>query len=274
MTHLVPLEFITRLSLFAIVFTLLASAEVVVPRRTQTLERGRRWPSNLGMGAVDTLLVRIIFPTAAVGFAVIAADRGWGLLNQVALPGWVEGLIAFLLLDLVIYGQHRAFHAVPLLWRLHRVHHADLEFDVTTGIRFHPAEILLSMLIKFAAVLVIGAPALTVLIFEVVLNASSMFNHANLKLPAFVDATLRRLIVTPDMHRVHHSIVRRETNSNFGFNLSAWDRWLGTYRAQPEAGHEGMTIGLAQFRDPAELRLDRLLIQPLRNQRDAPETRS
>lgn len=268
------LEPILRFAGFATVFAGLAFAERMLPRRTQVIGRHRRWPSNLGLVAVDTAFIRIVFPTAAVGLAVIAADRGWGLFNQIALPGWIAGIAAFLLLDLVIYGQHRLFHAVPLLWRLHRVHHADLEIDVTTGIRFHPGEIVLSMLLKLAAVLVIGAPAVAVLVFEVALNASSMFNHANLKLPDSLDATLRRLIVTPDMHRVHHSIVRRETDSNFGFNLSAWDRWLGTYRAQPKAGHEGMTIGLAQFRDPAELRLDRLLLQPLRTEPDARETRS
>lgn len=268
------LEPFLRLAAFATVFAGLAITESLLPRRTQIIGRQRRWPSNLGLAVVDTVLVRIVFPTAVVGLAVIAADRGWGLLNQVALPGWIAGIAAFVLLDLVIYGQHRLFHAVPLLWTLHRVHHADLELDVTSGIRFHPGEILLSMLIKFAAVLAIGAPALAVLVFEVVLNASSMFNHANLKLPAGIDAALRRLIVTPDMHRVHHSIIRRETDSNFGFNLSAWDRWLGTYRAQPDAGHEGMTLGLAEFRDPAELRLDRLLTQPLRSGRAASETRS
>ncbi|MBA3670042.1 MAG: sterol desaturase family protein [Sphingomonas sp.] len=269
--HLEPL---LRLAAFAMVFAGLAILEPMLPRRIQVIGRQQRWPSNFGLVAVDTALVRIVFPTATIGLAVVAAGHGWGLLNQVAMPGWVGGIVAFVLLDLVIYGQHRLFHAVPLLWRLHRVHHADLELDVTTGIRFHPGEILLSMLIKFAAVLVIGAPALAVLIFEVVLNASSMFNHANIKLPVRFDAMLRRLVVTPDMHRVHHSIVRRETDSNFGFNLSTWDRWLGTYRAQPEAGHERMTIGLAQFRGPAELRLDRLLLQPLRTERDARETRT
>ena len=167
-------------------------------------------------------------------------------------------------LDLVIYLQHVLFHAVPALWRLHRMHHADLEFDVTTGTRFHPIEIVLSMLIKLTVIGALGAPALSVLIFEVLLNATAMFNHSNVQLPAPVDCILRWLVVTPDMHRVHHSVVVRETNSNFGFNLPWWDRLFGTYRAQPEAGHEGMTIGVKEIRDPAEQRLDRMLTQPFR----------
>jgi sterol desaturase/sphingolipid hydroxylase (fatty acid hydroxylase superfamily) len=173
-------------------------------------------------------------------------------------------LLAVLLLDLAIYLQHVMFHAVPALWRVHRMHHSDTDLDVTTGLRFHPVEIVLSMLIKFAAIAALGAPAVAVLLFEVLLNATSMFNHANLRLPERVDAALRQVLVTPDMHRVHHSVIERETNSNFGFNLALWDRLFGTYRAQPEAGHEGMTIGVEQFRDPAEARLDRMLTQPFR----------
>jgi sterol desaturase/sphingolipid hydroxylase (fatty acid hydroxylase superfamily) len=190
--------------------------------------------------------------------------KGWGLFNLVHLPVWAAILAAALLLDLTIYGQHVTFHAVPWLWRLHRMHHADLEFDVTTGLRFHPGEIVLSMLVKLAAVLVLGAPPMAVLVFEVLLNATSMFNHGNVRLPSRFDRALRLVMVTPEMHRVHHSIDRRETDSNFGFNLPWWDRLFGTYQDQPGAGHERMTLGLEQFRDPAELRIDRMLLQPLR----------
>ena len=204
------------------------------------------------------------FPTTAVGLALLAQTRGFGLFNVIAAPAWIGVAASVVILDLAIYLQHVLFHAVPALWRLHRMHHADLEFDVSTGLRFHPIEILLSMLIKFAVVAALGAPALLVLIFEVLLNASSMFNHANIRIPLGVDRILRWLVVTPDMHRVHHSILARETNSNFGFNLPWWDRLFGTYRPQPAAGHEAMTIGIEQFRDPRELWLDRMLAQPFR----------
>ena len=220
------------------------------------------------MLAIDIILVRIIFPTAAVGAALVCEAQGWGLFNAVAIPFAVAVLVSVILLDLAIYLQHALFHAVPALWRLHRMHHADLDIDVTTGVRFHPVEILLSLLIKFAVIALLGAPALAVLIFEVLLNATSMFNHSNVRMPAPVDRIVRLLVVTPDMHRVHHSIVRTETNSTFGFNFPWWDRLVGTYRAQPAAGHDGMTIGVEVFRDPAELRLDRMLLQPLREGND------
>jgi len=210
------------------------------------------------------MIVRVLFPTSAVALALLAETKGWGLLNAWPLPGWTAVIIAVLVLDLVIYLQHVLFHAVPALWRLHRMHHADLEFDVTTGARFHPIEIFLSMLIKLAVIGALGAPAVAVLVFEVLLNATAMFNHSNVRLPDRLDRILRWIIVTPDMHRVHHSVVVRETNSNFGFNLPWWDRLFGTYRPQPAAGHEGMTIGVEQFRDPAEQRLDRMLAQPFR----------
>ena len=260
-------EPLIRLGVFAAVLALLVAWELLAPRRQPTVGRWRRWPGNVGVVVIDTVLVRILFPTAAVGLALVAEANGWGVLNVVAVPDWLAILIAIVLLDLIIYAQHMLFHAVPLLWRLHRMHHADLDIDVTTGIRFHPVEILLSMVIKLGAVVVLGAPALGVMIFEVLLNATSMFNHSNVRLPIGVDRWLRRILVTPDMHRVHHSIVARETNSNFGFNLPWWDRLFGTYRDQPAAGHEAMTIGLPQFRDPSELRLDRMLIQPLRSDR-------
>ena len=253
-----------RLALFGSVFVTLAAWELVVPRREQAMGRGWRWPNNLGVVAVDTLLVRILFPTTAVGLALLAESRGFGLFNVVALPTWVSFVASVVILDLAIYLQHVLFHAVPALWRLHRMHHADLEFDVTTGLRFHPIEILLSMVIKLAVVAALGAPAVSVLIFEVLLNATSMFNHSNVRIPPGLDRVLRWLVVTPDMHRVHHSILVRETNRIFGFNLPWWDRLFGTYWAQPAAGHEAMTIGIEQFRDPRELGLDRMLVQPFR----------
>ena len=257
-------EPLIRLGVFAAVLTVLVVGEMLAPRRSLAVGRWRRWPGNVGVVVISTVLIRIVFPTAAVGLALVAEANGWGLLNLVAVPDWLAILVAIVVLDLIIYAQHRLFHAVPMLWRLHRMHHADLEIDVTTGVRFHPVEILLSMLIKLGAVAVLGAPALGVMIFEILLNATSLFNHSNIRLPAAVDGGLRRIVVTPDMHRVHHSIVARETDSNFGFNLAWWDRLLGTYRAQPAAGHAAMTIGLARFRDPSELRLDRMLLQPLR----------
>ncbi|BBB08530.1 MAG: sterol desaturase family protein [Pseudomonadota bacterium] len=253
-----------RLGAFAGVLAALACTEALAPRRQQVIGRWRRWPGNLGLVALDTLILRILFPAAAVGVALLAEKRGWGLLAAVDLPAWAEIVIAVAVLDLVIYAQHVLFHAVPALWRVHRVHHADLECDVTTGLRFHPVEIVASMAIKFAAVAALGAPAVAVLIFEVVLNATAMWSHANIRLPERVDRVLRRVLVTPDMHRTHHSAVTCETHSNFGFNLAWWDRLFGTYRAQPAAGHDGMTIGVPQFRSPAELRLDRMLLQPLR----------
>ena len=254
-----------RLAGFAGIFAAMAVWELLAPRRRQTLGRGRRWPSNIGIVVLDTLLVRVLFPTAAVGVALLAEAHGWGLFHVLNAPGWLAVVGSVILLDLAIYLQHVLFHAVPVLWRLHRMHHADLEFDVTTGLRFHPIEILLSMGIKLGVVAALGAPAVAVLIFEVLLNATSMFNHGNVGLPQRIDRVLRWIVVTPDMHRVHNSIVPRETNSNFGFNLPWWDRLCGTYRAQPAAGHEGITIGIEQFRDPRELRLDRMLLQPFRD---------
>jgi len=254
-----------RLAAFAGVFAAMAFWECLGPRRKQGIGRAWRWPNNLGVVVVDTLLVRVLFPTTAVGLALVAEAGGFGLFNAVALPAWFAVLASVVILDFAIYLQHVLFHAVPALWRLHRMHHADLEFDVTTGLRFHPIEILLSMVIKLAVVAALGAPAVAVLIFEVLLNATSMFNHSNVRIPLGFDRILRWLVVTPDMHRVHHSILLRETNSNFGFNLPWWDRLFGTYRAQPAAGHDAMIIGIEQFRDPRELGLDRMLIQPFRS---------
>jgi sterol desaturase/sphingolipid hydroxylase (fatty acid hydroxylase superfamily) len=259
-----PYEIPTRLAIFFGVFALLAAAEIFWPRRSQEVTRAGRWPGNLGIVALDTIFLRLIFPVTAVSFALFVEQRDWGLFNAFAVPGWIAVAASVALLDLTIYLQHVLFHAVPALWRLHRMHHADLAFDVTTGLRFHPIEIIISMAIKFAAVAALGAPALAVLIFEVVLNATSMFSHGNLKIPETIDRWLRWLVVTPDMHRVHHSILPNETNSNFGFNLPWWDRLCGTYKAAPAAGHQEMTIGIEQFREPRELRLDRMLLQPFR----------
>ena len=254
-----------RLAAFAGVFALMVLWELLQPRRSQGIGRGIRWPSNLGIVLIDTLVVRVLFPTAAVGFAMLAERQGWGLFNVLGLRWWLTVPLAVLLLDLAIYFQHVVFHAVPALWRLHRMHHADLEFDVTTGVRFHPVEVVLSMLIKLIVVTALGLPPAGVLIFEVLLNATSMFNHGNVRVSPSIDRVLRWLVVTPDMHRVHHSIDARETNSNFGFNLPWWDRLFGTYRSQPAAGHDAMIIGIEQFRDPRELRLDRMLMQPWRD---------
>lgn len=257
-----------RLAVFAAVFIVMAVAEVIAPRRRQMIGRMLRWPSNLSVALLAAAVVRIVFPTGAIAMALLAEAEGWGLLNVWAVPGWAALPIAVIALDLIIYLQHVLFHAVPALWRLHRMHHADLEFDVTTGARFHPIEIILSMVIKLAVVAALGAPAVAVFTFEVLLNATAMFNHSNVRLPGSVDRILRLIVVTPDMHRVHHSVVVRETNSNFGFNLPWWDRLFGTYRDQPAAGHAQMTIGVEQFRDPREQRLDRMLSQPFRNSGD------
>jgi sterol desaturase/sphingolipid hydroxylase (fatty acid hydroxylase superfamily) len=263
---LLAYEPLIRLAAFAGVFVVMAMWEATGPRRTRTVGRGWRWPNNLGVVAVDTLLVRFLFPTTAVGLALVTEARGFGLFNIIAFPTWLAVAAGVVILDLAIYLQHVLFHAVPALWRLHRMHHADLDIDVSTGLRFHPIEILLSMLIKLSVIAALGTPAVAVLIFEVLLNATSMFNHGNVRIPAAADAVLRWLVVTPDMHRVHHSILVRETNSNFGFNLPWWDRLFGTYRAQPSAGHDAMTIGIEQFREPRELGLDRMLLQPFRGE--------
>lgn len=257
-------ESLLRITLFLTILAVLAAWEAVAPRRQRKLSRLLRWSNNLGLVAIDRVLLVLSFPVLAVGLALLAEARGWGLLNSIELPFWLAWPVSLLALDLAIYLQHVLFHAVPALWRLHRVHHADLEFDVSTGLRFHPIEILLSMAIKLAVVAALGPPAAAVLVFEVLLNATSMFNHSNLRLPLGLDRVLRWIVVTPDMHRVHHSIHPHETNSNFGFNLPWWDRLLGTYRAQPRDGHEGMTIGIDQFRTPRDLWLDRMLLQPWR----------
>ena len=256
-------EVLIRLSAFIGVFALVAIGELLAPRRLLSISKAWRWASNIGIVVVNSVLLRLLFPAAAVGMAAFAGELGWGVFNYVQLPVWLAVVASVVFLDLVIYLQHVMVHAVPALWRLHRVHHADLDYDLTTGARFHPIEIILSMLIKFAAIVVLGPPLVAVVIFEVLLNATAMFNHGNLKLPLALDRVLRWLVVTPDMHRVHHSVEPNETNSNYGFNLPWWDRLFGTYIAQPRAGHEGMTIGLDKFRDPKQTaRLPGMLLMP------------
>jgi len=239
-------EAVVRLSVFFGILIIMAIWQALAPRRSLKFAY-RRWPANLGIVLLNAVLVRLLIPTGAVGVAVWVAHDHFGLLHGLAVPHAWSIIIAVIVLDGIIYAQHVLFHAVPLLWRLHMVHHADQDIDVTTGLRFHPIEILLSMLIKMAVVALLGAPVLAVIIFEIILNGMAMFNHANARLPLKLDAILRLILVTPDMHRVHHSIIRSETNSNFGFNLSIWDRMFGTYQAQPREGHDGITIGLTQY---------------------------
>ncbi len=259
-----------RLSAFLGVFALMALWEVAAPRRPRRFPRRQRWTANIGIVVLNTLVLRLLFPTAAVGMAVFATDGGWGLMNQLSWPFWLEVVLSLVLLDLVIYLQHVMVHAVPVLWRLHRVHHADPDYDLTTGARFHPIEILLSMVIKIATIAALGPPAVAVLVFEALLNGMAMFNHGNIELPAGIDRRLRWLVVTPDMHRVHHSIAPEETNSNFGFNLSLWDRLMGTYREQPRLGQLGMQIGVASLDDPRlTTRLSGLLRIPFISTRES-----
>uniref|UniRef100_A0A7C2K1F3 Sterol desaturase family protein n=1 Tax=Schlesneria paludicola TaxID=360056 RepID=A0A7C2K1F3_9PLAN len=250
-------EIAVRLGFFGGILLVMTLWELAAPRRALTVRKAPRWASNLGLVAMNVVLARLLIPISAVAAAVLAESRGWGLLHQVEWPFWVEVTLAVLAFDLAIYLQHVMFHAVPALWRLHMVHHADLDFDVMTGLRFHTIEILLSALIKLAVVAVVGPAAVAVVIFEVLLNATSMFNHTNARMPGWLDGVLRWFVVTPDMHRVHHSVIRRETNSNFGFNFPWWDFLLGTYRAQPRDGHTAMTIGVSHLRD--EQQADRLL---------------
>ncbi|OEJ69348.1 hypothetical protein BEN30_03420 [Magnetovibrio blakemorei] len=258
-------EPVIRLGAFFSIFAIMALWEIVQPRRALSVSKKLRWTSNLGIVVLNTVIARLVLPMAPVAFAYVALERSWGVFNLVAWNGWVELVAAVVLLDFFIWLQHVMVHAIPLFWRLHRMHHADLDYDVTTGARFHPIEILLSLAIKFAVIALLGASPVSVLIFEVVLNATAMFNHSNVKLPLGLDAVLRLLVVTPDMHRVHHSAIARECNSNFGFNLPWWDRLFGTYMAQPQDGHVGMTIGLDVFREERDERLDQMLIQPLRD---------
>ena len=258
-----------RLSAFFGVFTVMALWEVASPRRARLHSRARRWTANLGLVIFNTVLMRLLLPVAAVAFATMATQRGWGLLNNLALPEWAALVIAVAAMDFAIYLQHVMVHAVPLFWRLHQVHHADPDYDVTTGARFHPIEIILSMAIKFAVIAVLGAPAAAVLVFEVLLNATAMFNHGNVRLPEPADALLRPVLVTPDMHRVHHSTDNAEANSNFGFNLSIWDRLFGTYRPATRLPQESMQIGVTGLTgDPRCVSLSGMLAIPFVNAGD------
>ena len=256
-------EITIRLCFFAGVFVVMAAWEIFAPRRALTVSKAVRWANNLGLVLLNTVLLRLMFPAAAIGMAAFTSAQGWGLLNHFEVPALLSVTIAVIGMDFVIWLQHVVVHAVPALWRLHRVHHADLDYDLTTGARFHPIEIVLSMLIKFATIMVLGPPVIAVMIFEVILNGMAMFNHGNVRLPLALDSLLRRVIVTPDMHRVHHSVEDDEANSNFGFNLSVWDRLFGTYRDQPRGGQLGMTIGIHRYRDPVQVdRLPGMLMLP------------
>lgn len=239
-----------RLSFFLGIFAVMALWEVIAPCRALGVSKTLRWGNNLGLVVLNSFVLRLLFPAAAVGMASFASAQGWGILNYYQTPFVLAVIVSVVALDFIIYLQHVMVHAVPALWRLHRVHHADPDFDVTTGARFHPIEIILSMLIKFATIVVLGPPVLAVIVFEVLLNATAMFNHSNVRMPFHVDKVLRMFVVTPDMHRVHHSVEDDEANSNFGFNLPWWDRLFGTYREQPRAGHENMIIGIHTYSDP------------------------
>jgi len=256
-------ESLIRLISFVLIFILIALWEFFMPRRNLTTSKIWRWFNNLSIVAINPIVLQLVFPVLAVGMAQAAQANGWGLLNYFNVPTFIALCAGFVVLDLVIYMQHVMFHAIPLLWRLHMVHHADLDVDLTTGLRFHPIEIVLSLVLKMAVILALGPPAATVLTFEVLLNGMAMFNHGNIKIPIVADKWLRWLVVTPDMHRVHHSVFIRETNSNYGFNLSVWDRLLGTYWSQPQKGHTAMVIGLSQFRNQKKLTLPWLLILPI-----------
>lgn len=243
-------EVTIRLGFFFGIFAIMAVWEVIAPRRALILSKSVRWLNNLGLVFLNSLVLRFLFPAAAAGMAIFSMEQGWGLFNYYDVPVGIAILASILAMDFVIYLQHVMVHAVPILWRLHRVHHADVDFDVTTGARFHPLEIILSMLIKFAIIALLGPPVVAVIIFEVILNATAMFNHSNVRIPKTIDRVVRWLIVTPDMHRVHHSLEDDEANSNFGFNLPWWDRLFGTYCDQPRAGHEAMTIGIHNYNKP------------------------
>ncbi|MCV6546210.1 MAG: sterol desaturase family protein [Cohaesibacter sp.] len=254
-----------RLGTFASVFVIMALAEWYLPKKQRTQPLGRRWLTNWGIIIADAMIVRLIVPILPVGVAFYAASQNWGLLNWAGLPGWLSVLIGFVVLDFAIWFQHMLSHKIPILWRLHQVHHADRDIDVSTALRFHPIEILLSLVYKMVWILLLGAPAMAVFLFEAILNGAALFNHANVRFSPKLDAVLRLLIVTPDMHRVHHSTIPSETDSNYGFNLSLWDRWFGTYIAQPKEGHEGMTIGLTQYQSDKPSRFGWAMFLPFRN---------
>jgi len=257
-------ELLFRLIPFAIIFFLMVIWEILAPKK-QLIFGKKRWPANILIVVLDAIIMRLILPFGAVGAAIWAESNGIGLLSLLEVPSFIIIMIAVVLLDLIIYSQHVIFHAVPVLWRLHQVHHADQDIDVTTGLRFHPVEILVSMFIKLAAVVMLGVPALAVIIFEVILNGMAMFNHSNIRLPKAIDSLLRLVLITPDVHRVHHSVVYQETNSNYGFNLSVWDRLFGTYKAQPELGHDQVVIGLPEYQHSPTYNLSWMLRLPFQS---------
>lgn len=258
------MQIVLRFSIFVLVLVIVAASEYFWPRRILVLQRIKRWPTNFGIGFLNAILIYAL-PISLTAFAIIAKRNGWVFFSLVYLTDTITIIVSIIILDLVIYIQHVIFHKIPILWRLHRTHHTDTEFDVSTALRFHPVEILISLGIKLSVIAILGIPPEAVLLFEIILNASAMFNHGNLHLPQWLDKWLRYIIITPDMHRVHHSPIIQETNSNYGFNISLWDRLFRTYHAQPQYGHKAMTIGLDEFRNPSEMRLDKLLTQPFRN---------
>lgn len=262
-----PHESTVRLLSFLSVLTLVSLAECQFPKRPLTTPKRQRWFVNVAIVVLDTLIVRLAIPLLPFGMAELAGAKGWGILNLLSLPYWSSVFLSFVAFDIIIYLQHRVFHRIPILWRLHRVHHTDLDLDVSSGVRFHPIEIIVSVLIKLVAVALIGAPVLAVVLFEIVLNATSLFNHGNIAIPAVIDRWLRLLLVTPDMHRVHHSVIPSETDSNFCFNFPWWDRLMGTYLSQPSAGHSDMQIGLREFRFAGQLNLRYLLVLPFKGRR-------
>ena len=255
-------EVFIRLSFFCGIFVFMAVWEIITPRRSLSNPRGTRWFNNLTLTFLNSMIVRWLFPITAIGIALYSREHNWGIFNVLEIPKWATGIMSIVVLDLTIYAQHVFFHKIPLFWRLHRMHHTDIDIDVTTGARFHPIEIIISMVIKMAIIVILGAPAWSVLIFEILLNATSMFNHSNVFMNYRIDKFLRTFLVTPDMHRVHHSVIIQETNSNFGFNFPYWDHLFGTYRDQPASGHEVMTIGLANYRDRKWLTLPWMLAVP------------
>ncbi len=246
-------EILFRLFSFISLFLLFAFAEWKKPKRQQKIPKIKRWINNLGIMILNSLLLRALFPFASAGFAFWCASEKMGLFHQLSLPSWLEIILSIIALDGIIWLQHLLFHKVPILGRFHAVHHTDLELDITSGTRFHPVEMLISMMIKFASIALLGAPVIAVILFEVILNGMALFNHSNFALPLFIDKPLRRFFVTPDMHRIHHSVSIEEQNSNFGFNLSVWDRVFNTYKEAPEKGHESMILGVHSIRDEKDV---------------------
>ena len=266
-TFIIDHQLTIRLSSFFGILLFMAIWEMIAPRRVLRAPKTFRWMSNLLLTTLNSIIARFLFPLSAAALAVIGEERGWGIMGYFRVSSFTAGLFSIVLLDLAIYFQHLLFHKVRILWYIHGMHHTDLDIDVTTGARFHPIEILLSFLIKVGVILFIGTPAWSFLIFEIILNATSMFNHSNIFINVKIDRVLRFILVTPDMHRVHHSVIIREHDSNFSFSFSWWDRLFGTYLSQPKEGHDNMVIGLANFRDPKGLSLPRLIALPFTSRR-------